>query len=318
MSFNSKVKEEILTKLNIALSRERRAFISSIFRMSGSIEITRNARWFRLEIEDPMLLMYVNKMFEEEFHRSLSFDIKNEENRQDKYYVAKLDYDESILIDTGVLEREGDSVVFTSGIGLDVSGRSEITAYILGCFLSRGGVYVPSEKKHSGYHLEIAFREDEIASELACMLAEFDIFMKKVERGDEYILYIKESDMICDLLMILGAKECYFELQNLIILRSQKNNANRHGNCSVANAIKVADTSIKHIMAINYIKEHGAYETLNKKLKDVAELRLDNPNMPLEELASMLTPPITKSGINHRLTKILNIADELRKENGDE
>lgn len=313
MSFNSDVKAEIMERMQIASPRERHAFLSAILRASGSIEIVYSKRNLRLEIEDSSVLLRVNGMIEEEYGTSLKFNLNKESREKDRYYVARLDYNEDILLSTGILAKDDEgNINFTEGIGMDIRGKSEISAYIIGAFLSRGGVYVPSEKKHSGYHLEITFREESIASEVASMLAEFDIFMKKIERNEEYVLYIKESDMICDMLMLMGAKKSYFDLQNLIIERSQRNNANRHGNCSAANAVKVADTGIKHIIAIKYLMDKGVFGTLDEKLKDVAKLRMENPNSSLEELAGLTNPPISKSGLNHRLRKILDMAEELK------
>ena len=319
MSFGTKVKEEIASKLNLETEEEKRAFVSSIFRMIGSIEITRKSKVFRMEFASSDLLLYMNSIIEEMYGETLSFDFKGEDDEEDRTFVAKLDYNEKILIDTGMLvEKDGD-VDFASGIGIELKSANEMRAYVLGCFLTAGGLYVPSEKKHSGYHLEIAFKEEEVASEVANMIAEIsDIFMKKVERGEDYVLYVKEHNMICDMLGLLGATRCYFELLELVIERSALNNANRHGNCSAANAIKVADAGIKHVMAIQYLKDNNLYDSLNDKLKAAAEIRLANPNTPLEELAGMMNPPITKSGLNHRLAKIITIADTAKKENGDE
>ncbi len=312
MSFSREVKDEILEKISLDMSGKRRAFISGIFRNCGSVAIISNVKKIVFELGNAVIAMRLASALKEEFSAAGEMNMKSE--GMDRCVTVSIPYGEELLEKIGIVSASADGSVFTEGIGLSLDSKEEIVAYVQAQYLLCGRVSVPSDTKKSGYHLEMIFKDGVIASEIADKLAEIEISLKKVERNEEYALYIKESDTICDFIYLMGASKSYFALQELILSRSQKNNANRLGNCKAANALKVADSGVKHILAIQYLKDTGEIGRLTDKLKEVADLRVEYPMLSLEELAAKVDPPISKSGLNHRLTKIVEIADELKRE----
>ena len=136
---------------------------------------------------------------------------------------------------------------------------------------------------------------------------------KIVARGKSYVTYLKGSDQIVDMLGIMEASLAYMELENVRILKSVRNSVNRRTNCEAANIGKTVSASKKQIEDISYIREKTGFGELSPALAQMAEVRLKNPGVSLSELGSYINPPIGKSGVNHRLRKLSEIADQLRK-----
>ena len=131
-------------------------------------------------------------------------------------------------------------------------------------------------------------------------------------RREKHVLYFKDNDTIGDLLAYLGATKAAFDVMNSKIVKEIRNNANRLVNCDTANIEKVLNASQKYVDAIDFIKLHGGLDTLPSELYEAAKLRIDFPQASLNELALKSNPPITKSGMKHRLEKLLSAADELK------
>ena len=144
------------------------------------------------------------------------------------------------------------------------------------------------------------------------MLKKFEIDAKTVARKGNYVVYIKEGEEIVDVLNVMEAHVALMEMENIRILKGMSNYYNRQNNCETANLMKTVTTSFRQIQDINYIIEKEGIKFLPQKLQDIAMIRLDNPDASLQELGEMLDPPLGKSGVNHRLRKICQIADDLR------
>ena len=129
------------------------------------------------------------------------------------------------------------------------------------------------------------------------------------------VVYIKESEEIVELLNVTGAHISLMNLENLRILKDMRNSINRRVNCEAANITKTVNAATKQIEDIQYIKEHYGFDNLAENLRQMAELRLDYPDATLKELGQYLTPPVGKSGVNHRLRKLSELAENLRKGN---
>lgn len=181
------------------------------------------------------------------------------------------------------------------------------TAFLAGAFL--GGGYVKNPK--NGYHFEIKTHYRTLCQNLCDMIAEMGFDPRFVMRKAEYVVYLKQSDAICDLLMHMGAPDAMFALCNMKILKDVRNNITRKVNCDTANISKAADAAAVQLHAIHVVKSKKGLESLPKTLMQVAHLRLENPEANLTELGQMLSPPISKSGVNHRLKKIIQLAEEL-------
>lgn len=182
-------------------------------------------------------------------------------------------------------------------------------AYLRGAFLAVGSISDPEKF----YHLELVTSDMKKALELKNVIMAFDIEAKIVGRKNNYVVYIKDSDSIAEFLNVMEAHVALMNFENIRILKEMRNSVNRQVNCETANINKTVSASLKQIEDITYIKENLGLETLPQNLRDIAEIRLMYPEMPLKELGTMLNPPIGKSGVNHRLRKISEIADSLKE-----
>jgi len=181
-----------------------------------------------------------------------------------------------------------------------------LKAIIRGAFLGAGSVNNPESK----YHLEIILSTDTNAEKMIKMLSEFTIQAKKLVRKNGYSIYIKDGEEISKLLALIGANSSVLKFEEIRVLRDMKNNINRKVNCETANLNKTVNAAVKQIEAIKKLKKTGEFENLSENLKEIAMLRLENPDASLIELGEMLKNPIGKSGVNHRLKQIENLAEK--------
>ncbi|MDE7266401.1 MAG: DNA-binding protein WhiA [Lachnospiraceae bacterium] len=175
-------------------------------------------------------------------------------------------------------------------------------------FLEIGSMSNPQK----GYHLEFVCENDSQAKTIADTMKQFDIEAKTVLRKRYTIVYLKESEDIVNLLNVMGAHNCLMELENLRILKDMRNSINRRVNCETANISKTVSAANKQIEDIQYIKEHYGFDDLNENLREIAEMRLAYPDATLKELGEYLVPPVGKSGVNHRLRKLSELADSIK------
>lgn len=182
-------------------------------------------------------------------------------------------------------------------------------AFLRGAFLSVGSMSNPEK----GYHLEFVCDTQRQATQIQEVLKVFDIEAKIVQRKKYQVLYIKESEEIVELLNVMGAHVALMDLENLRILKDMRNSINRRVNCEAANITKTVNASSKQISDIEYIKEHYGFENLSFQLREIAEVRLDYPEATLKELGDLLDPKVGKSGVNHRLRKLGELAERLKE-----
>jgi hypothetical protein len=184
-------------------------------------------------------------------------------------------------------------------------------AFLRGAFISIGSMSNPQK----GYHLEFVCINMTQAQQLVATLLIFEIKAKIVARKKYQVVYIKESEEIVDLLNVIGAHISLMNLENLRILKDMRNSINRRVNCEAANITKTVNAATKQIDDIQYIKEHYGFDNLAENLKDIARLRLEYPEATLKELGENLSPRVGKSGVNHRLRKLSELAENLRETN---
>lgn len=172
--------------------------------------------------------------------------------------------------------------------------------FLRGCFLTAGMLTDPM----NGYRLELIFEDERLMENLGELLAAYGLSPKYQKRKASYVLYFKESAEIEDLLTFIGASKATLAIIEAKIYRDIRNTQNRRANCDAANINKMTLIAQQHIKAIRALKELGLFDLLNDELKITAQLRVDDPEASLKELAERHDPPISKSGVNHRLTKI--------------
>lgn len=175
---------------------------------------------------------------------------------------------------------------------------------IRGAFLGSGSVSNPESK----YHLEMILSTKFNAEKIIQILSNHTIGAKILERKNGYGIYIKDGEEISKLFALIGANSSVLKFEQIRVLRDMKNNINRKVNCETANLNKTVNAAVKQIEAIKILQETGKFDNLAESLKEIAKIRIENPDASLIELGQMLKNPIGKSGVNHRLGKILDIA----------
>lgn len=182
--------------------------------------------------------------------------------------------------------------------------------YVRDLFLCCGSVSDPRKE----YHLEWSCDSKEQASQLKEILLSFGKEAKAVLRKKVHVVYFKDSEDIVDLLNLMGAPISMMEMENQRILKGLRNSVNRRVNCETANIGKTVSASRKQISDITFLEESGILRTLPESLRKMAELRLQYPDTPLRELGDLAVPPIGKSGVNHRLRRLTEIAEKYRSD----
>ena len=287
MSFSTDVKEELSKISNLSNKKcvriEYEGYLKTI-----NVSTIRNKLRFSTESE------YNINRFGKLLHNLgiVDYDIE----LQGKNYVitSKNNLNSNIDLEKFLLEKE-------------VNGEVEEKAFARGCFLGSGSINNPTNK----YHMEIIFKEKSDAEFLIEILNKYDIQFKLLEKKKSYSIYTKDGEEISKFLAFIGANSAVLKFEDIRVYRDMRNNVNRLVNCETANLNKTVDASVKQIEAIDKIKKKGKFSTLSDNLKEIAELRVQNPEASLTELGSMLRIPIGKSGVNHRLKAIMKIADEL-------
>ena len=195
-------------------------------------------------------------------------------------------------------------IVLTDQIG---KKEEEKRAFIRGLFMGAGSVNNPENK----YHLEIIVANEEILWMVKELLENLGIHIKILQTKQKNSLYLKEGEEISRFLALIGANKAVMQFEDIRVQREMRGKVNRIVNCESANLNKTINASIEQIAAIRKLKQNGKFNKLDENLKEIANLRLENPDMPLSELGKLLKNPIGKSGVNYRLKKIMEIANEL-------
>ena len=186
-------------------------------------------------------------------------------------------------------------------------------AFIRGAFLASGSISDPVRS----YHFEIVCSSRTQAELLQSAVCSFQIGARLVMRKSHYVVYVKDSSQVVDLLNVMGAYKALMDMENVRIVKDMRNRINRGVNCETANISKTANASAKQILDITYIMDSSAFHRLPESLRQVASLRLSHPEATLTELGAMLDPPVGKSGVNHRMKKISDYARDLRDGSGE-
>lgn len=177
-------------------------------------------------------------------------------------------------------------------------------SFLRGAFMSGGSVTDPEKR----YHLELATSHQRVSREVYSLLMELGFYPKDTMRGGNSILYFKQSDYIEDVLTTIGAPVCAMQIMEAKVEKDLRNEINRRVNCETANLGKAVDAAQEQIAAIRKLEDMGIYDELPDKLRKTAQLRKEHPEATLQELAQMQDPPLTKSAINHRMRKIMELS----------
>lgn len=322
MSFATKAKLEVL-KENIENDCCSIAFLSAIIKCSGELSISSNHQ-IKVEIftEIPGLFDKIKHIIEQYYGKVCEMSMMENTNisRSSRYKIT-LPYDitDQLLKDLGIMSIDQDGMLaIENGIADflimdDCCKRSYVKGAFVACATSNIVIKNYNNDRGSGYHLEFVFNFDKIAEDFLKLLSNFDITAKITTRKNSPIVYIKEYQLICDTLALVGANKAVLDLQNEAAIRELRNNVNRQNNCLNANLNKTVQASVKQLNAIKNIQDNMGLESLSENLMELALLRLANPEATLEELRQLSTQKLTKSGVNHRFAKIIEISDNITK-----
>ncbi len=308
MSYTVKIKEEISNTKNT--KSEIIAELSGYIRNNGNIDNNKIV----LTTENVFLIKRLKEEFKQLFDIEIEEKIISNTNFSKKslYQITIEEKYNNICETIGILDEKG-SYLKTVPEYI-VGANEEIRAYLKGVFFSSGSINDP---KTSRYHMELLISEPEEAVFIQKLLNIFDLNAKILSREKGYMIYIKEAEKISDFIKILGANNAVMYYENVRIYRDQKNKTNRLNNCEQANMDKVFETANEQLKQISIIEENDGVVLLDDKTKETLEYRKKYPEASLKELAEIISietgKKITKSGLNHRMRKIKELATNFEK-----
>ncbi len=315
MSFSLKVKNEVCRYIEMK-KEESVAELSAIMKVSGTLLLGGNKQFsFKVTTENPAIARLVFKLLKDQFNIHTKIMVKRSNSlKKNNVYIILITEEmgvKDLLKEVGLL-KENENI-----FALDYSIPKHILedenckrAYIRGAFLGGGSISNPEKT----YHLEFVTHDNDYAEDLSMLINKYSLNSKVIQRKSSFIVYIKEGEQIVDLLNIISAHSSLLELENIRIMKEMRNNVNRLVNCETANLSKTVNAAVRQVESIKTIEKEIGLARLPKNLREIAELRLSYPDESLKELGEMLTPPVGKSGVNHRLRRIEKIAEEVRRE----
>ncbi len=288
MSFSSDVKEE-LSKVNNLANKIQVKYEFIGYLISNNSSVVGNK--IRYATESQYNINRFAKLIS-----NLKIDYKIE--MEGKSFVIKLknsEFNEIEIIDKKLILKIQEN--------LDEKNEKSL---VKGVFLGAGSINNPDNK----YHLEIRFSNQENEEIVLEILKKYNINFKKLDSQKNKSIYIKEGEEISKFLAFIGANKAVMKFEDIRVQRQMRGKVNRLVNCKAANLNKTLNASVEQIDAIRKLQQNGKFNKLEDNLKEIANLRLENPDMPLLELGKLLKNPVGKSGVNYRLKKIIEIANE--------
>ena len=312
MSFSYKVKDELAKSMTNARHCQL-AELAAIIGMCGRIFTTKKGEhYFKITSENKNVVAKSQLLVKKAFGYDSDVTVRyNIDTKNRIYIMSVLDSDMAIkiLLATRIMNQDGSinsdlSLVNTVAIQNMCCKR----AFLRGAFLSGGSISDPEK----AYHLEIVATGPKKADQILTAIASFELDARIVERRKYHVVYLKEGAQIVDMLNVMGAHVSLMDLENVRILKEVRNSINRQVNCETANMGKTIQAAVKQVEDIRYIMENVGLDSLNEGLAEIARVRLEFPDAPLKDLGEKLSPPVGKSGVNHRLRKLSQIAEEIR------
>ena len=298
MSFSSQVKEELVKQISSARHCQI-AEIAGIIGVCGEVKTSDTQKTeLVLRTENVFVARKYFTLLEKTFNISVAINIhENPYQTKGKVYNMYISDHEDAA-----------RVLKAANHGAVIQKKCCKRAFLRGCFLASGSISSPEKF----YHLEISSSTEAFAERVREVFCDFGIDAKIVVRKKQYVVYIKEGEQIVDSLALMEANQALMEFENIRIIKEMRNDINRRVNCETANLNKTVNAALKQTEDIKYIEKTMGFASLTPALSQMAEARLQYPEASLSELGSLMDPPIGKSGVNHRLRKLSEIAKELR------
>ena len=314
MSFSAKVKDELSRQISPARHCQI-AEMAAIISLCGKIEIDENDHFcIKIHTENAAVARKYFTLLKKTYNINTDISIRHSSSlNKNRSYVLSVNDDETarkilmtcrLMKPFGVIEED-----FSISDSLIIQRECCKRAFIRGAFLAAGSVSDPVKT----YHFEIVCLSEAKAKQLQMIMETFNINARVIKRRKYFVVYVKDSSQVVDLLNIMGAYNALMDMENVRIVKDMRNNVNRKVNCETANINKTVSAAVKQIEDIRFIQMSSAFDELPESLQEMAELRVRYPEATLAELGQLLDTPVGKSGVNHRLKKISLFADELRE-----
>lgn len=307
MSYASEVKKELTT---LEVHREHaKAELTALIRMNGSVSIYNQSLVLNIQSENAAIARRMYSLLKDHYNSEGELLVRRKMKlKKNNVYIVRLKHGVRELLDELEIF---DGLSFKTHVSEEIMmNEQKQRSYLRGAFLAGGSVNSPETSR---YHLEIYSNYEDHNQDICQIMNQFDFNARTIERRNGYITYLKEAEKIADFLALVGAHNSMMRFEDIRIVRDMRNSVNRLVNCENANMNKTIDAAAKQIENIEFIDEMVGLDKLPIKLKEIAVLRLENPDVSLKELGEMVpSGEISKSGINHRIRKINEYADKLR------
>jgi hypothetical protein len=307
MSFAFEVKKE-LTLLEVH-PEHAKAELAALIRMNGTLSIVDHDFLLNVQTENAAIARRIYSLIKDNFDVESELLVRKKMKlKKNNVYIVRLKSGSKLILkELGIM----DGVLYSGHIPEEIkTNKQKAKSYLRGAFLASGSVNSPDTSR---YHLEIHSSYEEHNEDICEMMQMFDMNARIHERRNGYIVYLKEAEKIADFLAMIGATGSMFRFEDVRIVRDMRNSVNRLVNCENANMNKTIDAASRQIENIHLIAQARGLDTLPGKLREMAKLRIDHPDVSLKELGELVpNGGVSKSGVNHRLRKINKIAEDIR------
>lgn len=307
MSFASETKKE-LTQLD-PKDCCNRAELAALIRMNGSLSLSNREFTLDVPTENAAIARRIYTLIKSGFGYHTELLVRKKMRlRKNNVYIVRIKQKAIELLES--LDIMGEGFSLTRSVNRSfIKEACCKRAYLRGAFLAGGSVNHPE----TSYHLEIASVYEEHTASLCSMMNDYNLNAKMLERKNGFIVYLKEAEKITDFLNLTGAHRALLFFEDVRIVKDMRNSVNRLVNCDTANLNKTVEAAMRQVANIRYIEEEIGLDRLPEKLREVAYLRLQHQHLTLKELSELSGPnKVSKSGMNHRLRKIEQIAEKIR------
>lgn len=316
MSFSGKVREELAGSMSSARHcriAETAAFIG----LCGTVAVNSFEQYsIKIHSENLLVARKVFTLIEKTFNIKTDISIRrNIRKGSVSYSVVVKRHEDALRILQAIKmvgEHQNDLENHRAFSPLVFQQMCCRRAFLRGAFQAAGSMSDPNKS----YHFEIVCSTPEAAEQIRAVICSFDLDAKIVPRKKNFVVYLKEGSQIVDILNVMEAHVSLLELENVRVLKEMRNSVNRKVNCETANINKTVSAAVKQVEDITYLRDTIGFENMPENLVEAALARLENPDATLKELGEYLTPPVGKSGMNHRLRRLGEMADKVRQEQG--
>lgn len=314
LSFSGRTKEELAKHWSNARHCQV-AETAAIISMCGKVSINSREQYsVKVRTENISVARKYFTLLQKTFNIEAETFVSNSRSTGNIWYTTIIKKHEDamkVLQASKLVDADGEIVEeFSMVKNLVVQQSCCKRAFVRGAFLAAGSINNPEKS----YHTEIVCNSMSRANQIKELINSFGLDAKVINRKKSYVVYLKEGSQIVDLLNIMEAPVALMELENVRILKEMRNSVNRMVNCETANINKTVSAAVKQTEDILYIQNTIGLKKLPDNLREIAEVRLTHPNASLKELGDLLTVPIGKSGVNHRLRKLSEIAEKLKED----